>query len=51
MIRDLGSRILTKAGYKVITASNGKEALELYRDAEREDFTGYPRSHNAGDGR
>jgi two-component system cell cycle sensor histidine kinase/response regulator CckA len=32
MIRDICSRILTKAGYKVITASNGKEALELYRE-------------------
>jgi two-component system, cell cycle sensor histidine kinase and response regulator CckA len=30
-IRDLGSRILTKAGYKVITASDGKEALEVYQ--------------------
>jgi len=30
-IRDLGSRILTRAGYKVITATNGKEALELYK--------------------
>ncbi|MDQ7782290.1 MAG: PAS domain S-box protein [Desulfomonilaceae bacterium] len=30
-IRDLGSRILTKAGYTVITASNGKEALEMYQ--------------------
>ncbi len=29
-IRDLGSRILTNAGYKVFTASNGKEALEVY---------------------
>ena len=29
-IRDLGSRILQKAGYKVIKASNGKEALEAY---------------------
>jgi two-component system, cell cycle sensor histidine kinase and response regulator CckA len=29
-IRDLGSRILTKAGYTVITASNGKEALKVY---------------------
>jgi CheY-like chemotaxis protein len=29
-IRDLGSRILTKAGYTVILASNGKEALEVY---------------------
>jgi two-component system, cell cycle sensor histidine kinase and response regulator CckA len=31
MIRDLGSRILTKSGYNVITASNGNEALKLYR--------------------
>jgi len=30
MIRDLCSRILTKAGYTVITASNGKEVLEVY---------------------
>ena len=31
MIRDLCSRILTKAGYSVITASNGREALEVYQ--------------------
>ena len=30
MIRDLGSRVLTKAGYKVVTASNGKDALNVY---------------------
>ena len=30
LIRDLGSRILSKSGYKVITASNGKEALDVY---------------------
>ncbi len=30
MIRDLGSRILSRSGYKVITASNGKEALDVY---------------------
>jgi len=30
-ILDLGSRILTKAGYKVIKASNGKEAQEVYQ--------------------
>jgi PAS domain S-box-containing protein len=30
-IRDLGSRILRRAGYKVITASNGKQALEVYQ--------------------
>ena len=29
-IRDLGSRILEKAGYTVITAANGKEALDVY---------------------
>jgi PAS domain S-box-containing protein len=29
-IRDLGSRILTHAGYTVITAPNGKEAVEVY---------------------
>jgi len=32
MIRDLCIRILTKSGYSVITASNGKKALELYRE-------------------
>jgi two-component system, cell cycle sensor histidine kinase and response regulator CckA len=32
LIRDLGARILTKAGYKVITASDGKKALELYQE-------------------
>jgi PAS domain S-box-containing protein len=31
LIRDLGKRVLRKAGYTVLTASNGKEALELYR--------------------
>jgi two-component system, cell cycle sensor histidine kinase and response regulator CckA len=31
LIRDLGSRILTKAGYKVLTASNGMEALEVFQ--------------------
>jgi len=31
IIRDLCSRILTKAGYSVITASNGKDALEVYQ--------------------
>jgi len=36
MIRDLGSRILTKAGYKVISASNGREALDLYQDRSSE---------------
>jgi two-component system, cell cycle sensor histidine kinase and response regulator CckA len=31
-IRDLGSRFLKKAGYEVITASNGKEALDTYQE-------------------
>ncbi len=31
LIRQLGSRILTKGGYKVIEASNGNEALDVYR--------------------
>ena len=30
-IRDLGKRILSKVGYTVLTAYNGKEALEIYR--------------------
>lgn len=30
-IRALGSRILTEAGYKVLLAQNGREALELFR--------------------
>ncbi len=30
-IRELGSRIFTNAGYKVITASNGNEALDVYK--------------------
>ena len=35
-VRDLGKRILRKAGYKVITASNGREALEIYGKAQGE---------------
>ena len=30
-IRDLGKRMLGEAGYTVLTASNGNEALEVYR--------------------
>ncbi|MFH1114465.1 MAG: PAS domain S-box protein [Pseudomonadota bacterium] len=30
-IRDLGARILERSGYKVLTACNGKEALDVYR--------------------
>jgi len=32
LIRALGERILTGAGYKVLTANNGKEALAVYRE-------------------
>ncbi len=35
-VRDLSARILKKAGYKVITASNGKEALDVYKQRGRE---------------
>jgi two-component system, cell cycle sensor histidine kinase and response regulator CckA len=35
-IRDLGSRILEKAGYTVITAANGKEALDVYEGRSSE---------------
>ncbi len=31
LIRDLGKRILELSGYTVLTASNGKEALDLYK--------------------
>jgi len=35
-IRNLGERILTTAGYKVLTARDGKEALEIYgKDKDR----------------
>ncbi len=30
-IRDLGTRILERSGYTVLTAANGKDALELYK--------------------
>jgi CheY-like chemotaxis protein len=36
-IRDLGSRVLEKAGYKVVTAANDKEALETY-ERERDEI-------------
>ncbi|MDR3605452.1 MAG: response regulator, partial [Syntrophaceae bacterium] len=31
LLRELGARILNQYGYHVITASNGKEALEIYQ--------------------
>ena len=36
LIRELGLRILSKLGYRVILASNGKEALEVFRKQKRE---------------
>ncbi len=36
LIRDLGERILSKVGYKVLTAGNGLEALEVYRKKKPE---------------
>jgi CheY-like chemotaxis protein len=38
LIRDLGGRILIRAGYRLLTAVNGKEALEVYR-AGRQDIS------------
>ena len=35
-VRDLGQRLLSAQGYKVLTASNGKEALEVYRSRSSE---------------
>jgi two-component system cell cycle sensor histidine kinase/response regulator CckA len=32
LIRDLGSRLLAKSGYRVIGSSNGREALEVYQE-------------------
>jgi two-component system cell cycle sensor histidine kinase/response regulator CckA len=32
LIRDLGSRILKKAGYKVVTASDGEKAEDIYKE-------------------
>ena len=29
---DIGSQILTRAGYTVLTATNGRDALDLYRN-------------------
>jgi len=35
-IRDLGKEILTSVGYKVLTASTGLEALDMYAKAQEE---------------
>ncbi len=31
LVRDMGTRILTRAGYKVLTATDGEDAIELYK--------------------
>jgi CheY-like chemotaxis protein len=31
LVRDLGERILSRAGYTVLTAGNGRQALEIYK--------------------
>jgi DNA-binding NtrC family response regulator len=35
---DIGSQILTRAGYTVLTATNGRDALDLYRN-QRSDIS------------
>jgi PAS domain S-box-containing protein len=35
-VRELGARILTNAGYTVLTAANGIEALDLYRKNKKQ---------------
>jgi len=37
-VRGLCQRILKSLGYRVLTAANGREALEVYRSAERTDL-------------
>lgn len=35
-VRELGQRLLSRQGYKVLAASNGKEAIEVYRSRRDE---------------
>jgi len=37
-VRELGREVLESLGYRVLTAANGREALEVYRSAERVDL-------------
>ena len=37
-VRESSRRILKSLGYRVLTAGNGREALEIYRSAERVDL-------------
>jgi PAS domain S-box-containing protein len=36
LVRDLGERVLTKAGYTVLSATNGIEALELFKKERKQ---------------
>jgi PAS domain S-box-containing protein len=36
LVRSLGQRILEKAGYRVLTACNGRQALEIYKQKRNE---------------
>jgi len=36
LVRELGERILTKSGYRVLTARNGREGLDIYRQHQRD---------------
>ncbi|MFQ5649892.1 MAG: response regulator [bacterium] len=35
MLRDLSAKILTRFGYRVTTAADGREAIQLYKKAKR----------------
>lgn len=36
LIRDFGKKVLSRAGYHVLTAENGQEALEIYREKKND---------------